>query len=670
MLEARDISFSYKIDGREFPILKRISFKIERGDFVAIQGPSGSGKSTLFYLLGLLLQPDHGQICLDGQNLAELSSDERALIRNQRIGFVFQQFHLIPRMSALDNILLPTRYPVELATTDRAKFNKAHDLSKRFGITDRLSHFPNQLSGGQQQRVAIARALINDVDLILADEPTGNLDSHSAAEILGELKKLNQLGKTIVIITHDSTVARQCDKVFEMSDGVFVKTPPSSEASSGLSQIPKFPKIKNGWQGASRVAQAVWPMTVGNLRRNKAKSALTLLGVIIGIAAVLSMITLGQFTKEKILETFETLGANKFNLRGYMNWDRDTTEPVPAQFKSFDWERDLLPLTRLFPEIQALSPVLESWRMSVAAGGRSVDNEITSIGVAPQYFNITHRILLQGIPISPFHIANRSPVCVIGYDVASKLFKQVEPLGQVVTIVERSLPPFPCRVIGVLASVTSTAGWSVPNYHVLLPYTYFATVGSGWDSQIHQAVIQVRTGTDIEEISKKAKNYFEKKYGKSGNFHLDSDSTLIAQMKRFLNLFTVFLTAIAMLSLLIGGVGINNMMLVSVTERLKEFGIRKALGATDRSIRAQVLAESVFLCSIAGAIGVILGFASYEVLILAASLFAPSVKFVWVFDPVAASLSVASIIAVGIGSGFVPALRAERLQIIDALRSE
>jgi len=421
-----------------------------------------------------------------------------------------------------------------------------------------------------------------------------------------------------------------------------------------------------------KISRSVFPLVLENLLRNKAKSLLTMLGVVIGVAAVLAMITLGQFTKEKILQTYESLGVNKLVIRGYENYEMKATDVVPLSFKSFDWENELLPLKKIFPEIHLMSPALANWSVRIMAGGLEVgDSKGTALGVTPEYLTISHRLLHSGRNISPFHVESRSPVCLIGFEVAKGLFAHSNPLGQVITVTNGQNLNFPCQVIGVLASVSTNKDGSYPNLEVLLPYTYFQTVtDTWWNEQIHDVVLQVKPKADVEKTGLKIKSYFEQKYGKSGQFFVDSDSTLIAQMKKFLNIFSLLLTAIALLSLIVGGIGINNMMLVSVAERIKEFGIRKALGATHRSLRVQVLLESVVLCVVAGLVGVLIGFTSYELLIFAATKFVPNMKFEWVFDPLAAILSLLSIVVVGIGSGFVPALRAEKLQVIEALRTE
>ena len=418
------------------------------------------------------------------------------------------------------------------------------------------------------------------------------------------------------------------------------------------------------------ISRSVFPLAVGNLIRNKTKSLLTMLGVVIGISAVLAMVTLGQFTKAKILETYETLGVNNLVLRGNPNHGLKAKDRPAVTFNFFNWERDILPLQRIFPEVRRISPLLYSWRNSVSAGGRSVSDNVRILGVTPDYLDITGRRILAGRPLAMHHTDARSSVCLIGYQIAHVIFAQTNPLGQILSITVGDRLSYPCLVIGILAEQkTNKERWR-PDFQVLVPYTYFQSVNSYWDNTLDEVSLQIAPGSDVEEASKKIRAFFQQKYGKSGQFNVDSDSTLVSQMKRFLNLFAVLLTAIALLSLVVGGIGINNMMLVSISERVREFGLRKALGATQRSIRVQVLLESLTLCALAGAIGVTFGFAAYELLIFGATKFIPQLKFEWILDSAAISLSLISILLVGILSGMAPALKAEKLEIIEALRSE
>ncbi len=678
MFEAQNISFSYKIGDQTIDVLKNLNFSVKSGEFIGIQGPSGSGKSTLFYILGLLLKPTQGLVFLEGTNITALSQDDLTIIRNQRIGFIFQQFHLLPNTNCLKNILLPSVYPIEIKQSNIKKEKKARQLAHQLGLSQHLSHLPNQLSGGQQQRVAIARALIQDVDLILADEPTGNLDSKTAQEIMELLRDLNHQGKTIILITHDSEVAKFCSKIYHLKDGAFTHFEKNTNTvviplkkvlipNKNISKLPQQRFLLLYYQ----MFRATLPLVFENLLRNKIKSLLTMMGVVIGVAAVLAMITLGQFSKIKILETYETLGVNKLLIRGYPNWNLKATDAVSVNFQSFHLERDLWPLKKIFPEIELITPLFYLGQNNAASGGLRIENQVETLGVNAAYLWIANRSLVAGTHFSPYHIEKGSPVCLIGYGIAQRLFSNRVALHQVLQITDMYRLSFHCRVIGVLASQTSPHDRSPPDLQVLIPYSYFQSVApSWWSKRAYQAALQIAPGADIENTGLKIRGYFEQKYGKSGKFYIDSDSALLAQMKKFLNIFTLLLTSIACLSLLVGGIGINNMILVSVNERIHEFGIRKALGATHQSIRLLVLLESLSICTIAGLIGLVFGFFSYELLILGATRLVPNFQFEWILVPSALFLSFCSILFVGIFSGLIPAIQAEKLQIIEALRTE
>lgn len=222
LIELRDICKTYHMGEIDVPVLKGISLTVDQGELVALMGASGSGKTTLMNLLGCLDHSTSGQYLLEGEDVSGLTADARALLRNRKIGFVFQTFNLLPRTSALENVIMPLAYTVE-EVSDHEGRQRATELLQQVGLGDRLHHDPAQLSGGQQQRVAIARALINEPVLILADEPTGNLDTRSSYEIMDLLHKLHDRGRTIVMVTHEPDIANHMDRIVHIRDGVLAK---------------------------------------------------------------------------------------------------------------------------------------------------------------------------------------------------------------------------------------------------------------------------------------------------------------------------------------------------------------------------------------------------------------------------------------------------------------
>ncbi|MES3039395.1 MAG: ABC transporter permease [Bdellovibrionota bacterium] len=670
LIEVRDLHFSYRTGAdQSVPILHGLNFDIYPGEFVAIQGPSGSGKSTLLYLLGCMSPIQKGKVVIGDVDVSRLSEDELAIFRNENLGFVFQQFHLLPKASVLDNILLSAHYPIEKPKDLNAATEKAVLLATRLGLQDRLNHGPQELSGGQQQRVAIARALLNEAPVILADEPTGNLDSKSAAIVIDELKALKKNGKTIILITHDKEIAAQADRTIFIQDGK-VLTEEKSLISPATSNPILIRKPRLPIMNPATAYLKLIPFASQNIFRNKVRSILTMIGISIGVASVLAMITLGQFAKDRILSSYAELGVNTLSFRGNQNWDQKATDRYGLSFTSFSWERDLLPLKEVFPEIIRITPTQSTYKSVFHFGGKSVEEDGRAVGINEDAFLITGRKVIRGEALSYFHVKNQSPVCVIGAEVAEKLFSNVEPLGEVLRI-NTDNQSYGCRIIGVAANLNSRNENRNPDLEVYIPYTYFQAVAENWwVARIRETLMKVEDGYDIEKTGKAVQAFFERKYGTSGRFRASADSILIGQMNRFLNIFSIFLASIALISLAVGGIGIANMMLVSVSERYREIGLRKALGATNSSIRQQFLLEAVLLCGIAGVVGLIIGFCGYQAIIWGGSKFIPKFQFEWIVDYQALLLSSVSIIAVGVLSGFIPAVRAEKLSPIEALRSE
>ena len=680
MLEISQLHFHYANDAsgerNRYQLLSNLNLTISEGEFVAITGPSGSGKSTLLYLLSGFLRPTSGFISYHGRRLDHMSDLELAFFRNRWLGFVFQQFYLLPKNTALENVYLPLSYPQEIPNLPAGRgaqaSYRAQELLKKLNITN-FHHYPNQLSGGEQQRVAIARALICSAPIIIADEPTGNLDSANGQVIFRILQQLHQEGKTIIMVTHDLELAQGAQRIVRFQDGKisqdFCPWPQSHQRPLPADSAPVAPLFPR----SSSPFLPFWPLlklASKNIFRHRLRSFLTMLGISVGVAAVLAMLTLGTFTKEKILASYAELGVDTFTFSGRFNWARKASEKYDNYYRGFNLETDILPLQRIFPSILHTTPIIYDWDLKLFFGGRIMENNITLLGVNSAGTHLLNRKLELGNNFTPFHVQDRNPVCLIGKDIQKTLFSKINPIGQILLIQSRSRI-FPCKILGVLAPKSSRHYWLHLDREIYVPYTYLrSNATSRWQRRIDDLAIQVAPGIDPGEVGPALANYFQRKYGNTGLFNPGFDTQLIAQMQRFLGLFTILLATIALVCLGVGGVGIANMMLVAVNERHKEIGIRKALGATDRSIVWQFLTEAMVLCCWAGIGGMLLGFSSYQLAIYFASRFIKGLEFSWYFYPPAFAFAGISIIAVGIASGIFPALSAQKRSILAAIRAD
>jgi len=668
VVELEGLAHSYRSAAGPFTVLDGVDLKVRRGEWVAVLGRSGAGKSTLFYLLSGLIPAESGKVKIDGVDMRALSTSERARFRNRHVGFVFQQFHLLPRATVLENILFPLRFPVEAPQDLVQGAIDAKALAEKLGLGHRLEQVPNQLSGGEQQRVAIARALVQRPSLLLADEPTGNLDEKNAEATLDLFRELCNSGVTVLMITHDPDVAARADRVVRLESGRLVEDEGGGRRGGDLppkETRPEAPKAKP-WAAWFAVTKFAW----STLARNRARTALTMVGVVFGVAALFSMITFGKYARDQIVQSFEELGTDTVLIRGYPNWNRKATDQVPAVFEFFEIERDIAPIRRVFPEVRALPPMLNGWGDAVSYGGRQLEGELQTFGIDSEYQAISRREITRGHGLSPVHVDRASGVCLVGPGIVKDLLRGDEPLGKILFLVNRDGDRYPCEIIGVLAAAGSNNDYRNPANDIVMPYTYFQKVQNAWDGRIRQFVVQLERGGDVERSGRGIKRWLENRYGSSGNFMVDANTVLVAQLKRSLRLFALLLAAIALVTLGIGGVGIHNMMLVSLAERFKEIGLMKALGATDESVRRLLLIEAVTLAGSAGLIGLTLGFATYEAILYLAAQLVPRITFQWIIEPDALFFSLFSIVAVGVASGIVPALRAERLSVVEALRSE
>ncbi len=631
--------------------LSGVSLSIREGEYVAIVGASGSGKSTLMHILGCLDRPDSGTYRFDGRHVAALPADERARLRREAFGFVFQGYHLIPTDSALENAALPALYAGE----DRAaRERRAAGLLERLDMGGRLGHRPAQLSGGQQQRVSIARALANGGRVILADEPTGALDSRSGAEVMALFDELSARGHTIILITHDPQVAARARRVIEICDGRMVDdrpgaggdapTEPEREAAAASAGRGG---LQRGWDdvdhapAASALAEA-WRAAWRAMALNRVRTALTLLGIVAGVASVIVMLAIGRGAKEQVVRQMGALGAAILYVSGGV-----PPEGGIAGVVTLD---DLAAVAGL-PRIARVMPVIgDPATLRHGAYSRPV-YVVASTADLPAI----HR---WPAAAGRFHIAaeNRelAPVVVLGSRLRERLLPDVtDPLGQLVLI---NATPF--EVIGVMSAKGAESGSASYDDQAFIPFDtgrarVFTAIG-----QPDYAVIEARSPQDAVAAEADMRELLRARHGRE-SFGITNAAAKLQAAAESRNAMTLMLGLIAAVSLLVGGIGVMNVMLMTVRERTREIGIRMAVGARRRDIRRQVLTEAALVSLCGGVAGVALGLG------IGLALLAAGVELVFSLTAILGAFGCA--VATGLASGLMPARAAARLDPVAAL---
>lgn len=642
----------------EVKALDGVSLKIADGEFVAIMGASGSGKSTLMHLLGLLDRPDSGSYTLQGREVTGLTDDELALVRNGLIGFVFQQFHLLPRMSALENAELPLIYAGKRHMRERA----LHELEE-VGLKERVLHKPNELSGGQQQRVAIARSLVNDPVIMFADEPTGNLDSKSKAEIMAILKKLNEKGKTVVLVTHEPEIAAQARRVIQMRDGKVISDVTAKGQGGKVQAAPVDPpggetRVEDVFSRPSAASGKIeffdyvhQAMTA--MMSHKMRSLLSILGILIGVAAVIAMLALGTGAKASIEEQLASLGSNL--LMVHPSHARSGGVSLEATATRFTLE-DVNLITKLPSVKRAYGSVTD--RGQVVYSNKNCNTQVEGTGlVYPAMRAATPAV---GRFFTDQEYRSREKVAVLGTTVVTNLFGDSNPVGETIKI---NLQNF--KVIGVLPSKGS-GGFRDQDDTIIIPLTtaMYRVFGKQY---VDSMWVEAKNAEDVAAAQEEITQALARQHRITRNVDEAFDIRNMADIKNTLEstmqTLTLLLGSIAAISLLVGGIGIMNIMLVSVTERTREIGLRKAIGANNRDIMVQFLIESVLMSLIGGLVGIVLGAGASALLKLLAGW---AVK-VSVYSVV---LSTVFSLVVGVVFGIWPAQKAAKLDPIEALRYE
>ena len=642
VIRTEALSKTYRIGANVVRALRDVDLEVRPGEMLAVMGPSGSGKSTLMNLLGCLDFPTSGTYRLDGEAVESLNRDRLADLRNRRIGFVFQGFHLLGRTSALENVELPLLYDRAGRFPDpRAR---AREALRRVGLSDREDHDPTELSGGQQQRVAIARALVTEPALLLADEPTGNLDSRTSVEVMALLQSLNRSGMTLLVVTHEEEVAAYASRVISLLDGIVVRDEPVRDRRDAVRDL------------ADLESKVLFRVALRSIARHKLRTVLTMLGLVIGVSAVLVMVAVGEGARSRIREQIDDLGTNLVVI-------------TPGASTAGGVSRGAGSFNRLSPEdaeaiadqavtVSAVSPVLTTFTQAIGGDG----NWRTLVfGVSADYLDVRAWPVESGRFFDRSELRASKKVVVLGKTVAEALWPGQDPIGAQI-----QLRRAPFEVIGVLAAKGQTAEGQDQDDCVVAPWTTIQNRLHG-RKFVSQILASTWSPADIPDARTEIAAILRETHAlaewEEDDFVVRDQTDLADAAQSTTEVMTILLASIAGISLLVGGIGIMNIMLVSVTERTREIGIRMSLGARGIDVLRQFLVESIVISLLGGAVGVALGFG-------AAAILGGITGWSTSVTPTTVVLALGFSAGVGVFFGFYPARRAARLNPIDALRHE
>jgi macrolide transport system ATP-binding/permease protein len=646
VIELRGVTKTYFNGDLATEVLHGIDLKIYPGEFVAIMGASGSGKSTMMNILGALDRPTTGTYLFKGQDVSDFDRDELSDLRRESFGFVFQSYNLIAGSTAAENVEVPAMYA---GVKTPVRHERSRELLTRLGMQDRIYFLPNQLSGGQQQRVSVARALMNGGEIILADEPTGALDSRTGDEVMKLLNELSAQGHTVILITHAREVAEHARRVIEIRDGNIVADPgPMMSADappvhSWTAQRGHMGSLAEGLEAVKGALRA--------LRSNLLRSILTLLGIVIGVGSVITMLAIGDGSKKQVVDAISSLGSNLLNVRPGAQGNSRGSDRGSASLTLDDIEA----IDSKVANVVAAVPYQES-DATFRRGEYDIRAQI--IGTSSKFPLARDWLVVQGTFFEPEDDRSFAPVVVLGRSVADTLFPDGEnPIGQYILMGNLNF-----QVIGVLARKGASPNGQDQDEAAVIPYKTMQLRVSG-QRFISRAQVAVADMDRIQETQTGIENLLAERHGQV-DFRIQNMGALLDNAVASRQTMTILLGSIAAISLLVGGIGVMNIMLVSVTERTREIGIRMATGARTRNILTQFLIEALVVSLIGGAIGVVLGLgAAWTV-----HHFFPATAVAYTIFPVL--LAFGSAFSIGLIFGFLPARKAAHLDPVVALQSE
>ena len=643
MIHLENITKSFANGSEQMLALKGVSLHIEAGAFIAIVGHSGSGKSTLMNIIGCLDTLTSGSYKLGGKDITHFSPDELSELRLKKFGFIFQRYNLISANNALDNVALPAIYA---GSHKDERTARALELLDMLGLKGKEYQNPNKLSGGQQQRVSIARALMNGGEILLCDEPTGALDSASGEMVLKILKELNAKGHTIIMVTHDKGIASHANRIIEIKDGQII-CDEKKDAKLAKLKTPKLTYSNNLSALKAELSESL-AMSIGAIKAHKLRSFLTMLGIIIGITSVICVVALAKGSQESIIESINKIGTSTIQI----NSGRGPGDRNSAKVKRFNVD-DAKMLEEL-DFIDYASPIMTT-------GAELIYANKSSTGLAragnEKILQISGVELESGRNFTKEDVLNSASVMIIDQNTKKEFFqalKDDEVIGQNIIFAGH-----PFSIIGIAKKDEGPFGDTTLS--VYLPYTTVTNRLTG-DYNLRQIIVSIKNNINSQLAEQAISDILLARRG-ARDFHMRNSDTILQTIKATTDTMGLLISGVALISLLVGGIGVMNIMLVSVIERTKEIGVRMAIGAKGKNIMLQFLIEAVLLCALGGAVGVALAFAIGWLINLSGI-----VSMIFSLSSVLVAFGISS--AIGIIFGYMPAKSASRLNPIDALQRE